>query len=211
MALVFISSRFKEFATLRTALSREVARTSTVDIVDLDDGKAAAMGAVERSISSLDECDVVVLLCGETYADWDEPAYVEGSDPRQLSTTHREFRAAMDAGVPVLAFRTVSDSRDTRLEAMLAEVGKACVVGTLLPDPFDNVDRILDQLEDWASKVDEAALPDGALSFAGQVMQDLSYLGVENLDTWTLSDSKALQQPAYVRLIEQRRFALASP
>jgi len=210
VARVFVSSRFDEFATLRRALSRGVATTSSVEIVNLDDGKAAPMGAVERSISSLNESDVVVLLCGETYADWDEPEYVVGSEPEKLSTTHLEFRAATDAGVPVLAFRTVSESRDARLETMLGEVGEAWVLGTLLEDTYDNVDRILDQLEDWANNADEAALPEGASSFAGQVMQELRFLGVENLDKWTLPESRARQEPAYVRLIEQRRFALTS-
>ncbi len=53
MARVFVSSRFDEFATLRRASSRGVATTSAVEMVNLDDGKAAPMGAVETLLSSL--------------------------------------------------------------------------------------------------------------------------------------------------------------
>ncbi|SFK33652.1 DUF4062 domain-containing protein [Cellulomonas sp. KH9] len=207
MARVFISSRFEEFRELRSVVSRALADAPGLDVVALDDGRAATVGPHARSVTSLTDCDVMVLLLGRTYTDVDSASRAPG---HETSTTHAEFRAARDSGIPVLAFSRDVTTMEPRAAAFAQEVQEHVVTGTLVSDPFDNLDRIRDTLDDWVTTMTESDGDADGASMTGQLMQELDYLGAPGLDQWALPAELSVNEPDYVRLIEQRRFALAS-
>jgi len=202
MAKIFVSSRFGEFELLRKRLVRQVERMGTHEVTALDDGLAAPVDPLTRSLDEVGRSDILLLICGDSYADW--------LDDDRLSTTHLEFRAAMSANVPILAFATQSTIRDPRLEQMLNEVRSNYVTGELTGDADDDVDSIVDQLDQLFGTLDSGVDGSGSKSFGPGLVRELDYLGAKGLDTWCLSIDQSLHSPSYTSLIERRRLALAA-
>jgi len=174
----------------------------THEVTALDDGLAAPVDPLTRSLDEVGRSDIVLLMCGDSYADW--------LDEDRLSTTHLEFRAALSANIPVLAFATQSAIRDPRLEKMLVEVRSNCVTGELTGDADDDVDSIVDQLDQLFGTIDSGLDGSGNKSFGPGLVRELEYLGAKGLDTWCLSRDQSLHSPSYTSLIERRRLALAA-
>jgi hypothetical protein len=82
---IFLASRFEEFKILRQYLNVEL--SEYFDVIDLNDGKAVSHSALQRSLLEVQNCDLMILLLGDTYS---ENVLTE----EQLSITHLEYREA---------------------------------------------------------------------------------------------------------------------
>lgn len=115
----------------------------------------------------------MVLLNGQTYADSDDPALV--------SPTHEEWRSALAAEVPVFAYATAPDGRDPRVTRMLEELQDVTVIGTLHGDLHtldDDAERIVNDLDAWASVSDEDTDSGQRRSLYEQISSELNAMGV---------------------------------
>ncbi len=66
MKKVFIASRFEEFKEIRQKLKKELLDCN-LNPVDLNDNQAVAHPPISRSLQSVKESDIVILLLGDTY------------------------------------------------------------------------------------------------------------------------------------------------
>ena len=82
---IFLASRFDEFEELRQCIDWEL--KENFNLIDLNDGKATPYSALKRSLLEVQNCDLVILLLGETYSD-------NVLTEEQLSITHLEYREA---------------------------------------------------------------------------------------------------------------------
>lgn len=167
-----MSSRFTEFQALRGTLGRRLQQAG-YEVIDLNDGRAVPLSAVGRSIEEVEGADGVVLLNGRTYADSNDPAFV--------SPTHAEWRSAVAAEVPVFAYATAPDDRDPRLTRMLEELQEVTVIGALHGDLHtleDDAERIVNDLDAWASVSDEDTDSGQRRSLYEQISSELSAMGV---------------------------------
>jgi tetratricopeptide (TPR) repeat protein len=203
-ATVFLASRFKEFADLRAVLRREITRAG-YDLVDLNDDTSVPMTALNRSVERVKDADIVVLLLGTTYS--------EDNDPEYVSVTHREFLAAREAELPILAFSVGTGSTDQRLNALEEEVRKGTTIGrvhggstqdTLL----DDTDRVLEAIAAWGDQLEAGDYGGDRVSFAEQLARDLNYLGLAGLGDWQMPQATLLANQKYAQLVEFRRLAL---
>ena len=92
---VFIASRFGEFREIRKKLVEDLP-IANFQPVDLNDNMAVAQSPIERSLKSLKETKVVILLIGDTY----------GTIPSgyQKSYTHLEYEEAKNARIKIFAY-----------------------------------------------------------------------------------------------------------
>lgn len=171
-ARIFLSSRFTEFQALRGTLGRRLQQAG-YEVIDLNDGRAVPLSAVGRSIEEVQSADGVVLLNGQTYADSDDPAFV--------SPTHEEWRSAVAAEVPVFAYATAPEDRDPRVTRMLDELQEVTVIGALRGDLHaleDDAERIVNDLDAWASVSDEDTDSGQRRSLYDQISSELNAMGV---------------------------------
>ena len=167
-----MSSRFTEFQALRGALGRRL-QDAGYEVIDLNDGRAVPLSAVGRSVEEVRSADGVVLLNGQTYADSDDESFV--------SPTHEEWRSAVAAEVPVFAYATAPDHRDPRVTRMLEELQDVTVIGALDGEPHaldDDAERIVNDLDAWASISDEDTDSGQRRSLYEQIASELHAMGV---------------------------------
>ena len=92
---MFIASRFEEFKKIREKLRNELLDCNLYPI-DLNDNNAVSHPPLNRSLQSVRESDIVILLIGDTYG---EPPKGEVK-----SYTHLEYEEAMKNEVPIYPF-----------------------------------------------------------------------------------------------------------
>lgn len=186
MISVFVSSRFQEFEALRTALVLLLEASDVFEPLALDDGAAAAMSTRERSVGTVADAQVMVLLLGLTYADEASAA---------PSPTHQEFRRAQDLGLPILAYRSAgTHTRGSDLRAMQfieeVEGSDRYTVGRLPSDPHEAAAGILRDLEQrllWQGvEVPDASERSRFADFA-------RYVGAEHVEGLGLRETRAQQ------------------
>lgn len=128
------ASTFRVFLSLRFAEHGELARTVVDRLrryfvlgVFLDDGRADASSATQRSLRELERSDVVVLFIGETRGTADEGG---------LTIVEREFREALLSRKPVLAYVSPTVNENSATWPFLCEVrDSALVIGRLPASP----------------------------------------------------------------------------
>lgn len=118
---VFISSRFKEFVTLRQLLAAKINAVDGMRLhaIELDDNGAGDRPPSDLCVELIKHSEVVVLLLGDSYG-----PLAEGHD---LSHTHLEYRASQhaesDARVVPFFIRAAGDvTPDAGLDAFRQEV-----------------------------------------------------------------------------------------
>lgn len=200
---VFVSSRFEEFASLRRRLVARIEEARDMRPVAQDDGRASVQAPLGRSLSALENSDIMVLLLGSTYSG--DPL---GAD---MSITHREYERACELEHAVLAFAPlVTTFKDERAGEFVGEVMESGVVGTLLQDDEDSCDRILDSIRDHLLVVDHLADARGDVHGLGRwLLRELEELDAGHMLRDTPSSDFASRWRAYTDLLEQRRMALA--
>lgn len=95
MKKVFIASRFEEFKEIRVLLRKELLDCNLIPI-DLNDNQAVSAPPISRSLQSIRESDLVVLLIGDSY----------GTPPKgeKKSYTHLEYDEAIQHKIPIYPF-----------------------------------------------------------------------------------------------------------
>lgn len=166
---VFVSSRFQEFDVLRREL-RHALVALDLEVVALDDGRAATVPAVDRSLNEVANADACVVLIGCSYAD-DEDDFEDDA----LSTTHREFREAVAQRIPIHVYCTsLREQMTQRSLGFLAEVEQQVVVGRITGDPEHDALKIAGTLAAELEAVgDELTHP---LRLADRVDRELRFL-----------------------------------
>ena len=179
---VFVSSRFEEFRVLRAALREQLEATGVFAALALDDGSAAPVSVADRSVGTVADAEVVVLLLGSTYAD----------DPNvQLSLTHREYRRARELQRTLLVYEpaAASDtSRDPRARAFRQEVldDGTATIGSIGDEPETDAVRIVDDLE-------RLLLWQATELHPERVGELARYVGAEHVERMWLNEPRALE------------------
>lgn len=92
---VFIASRFEEFKEIREKLRKELLDCNLYP-VDLNDNQAVAHPPLTRSLQSVRESNIVILLVGDTYG--------EPPKGQEKSYTHLEYEEALKNKIPIYSF-----------------------------------------------------------------------------------------------------------
>ena len=101
---IFISSTFYDLKTIREELYRFIRQYNYEPI----ESEAGDIGYVpgreldESCYKAMNDCDMAILIIGGRYGSPASGEEAEGED--YLSITHKEFRTAVNAGIPVYAF-----------------------------------------------------------------------------------------------------------
>ena len=95
MKRVFVASRFEEFREIRKRLRKELLDCNLYPI-DLNDNNAVSHPPLTRSLQSVNESDIVILLIGDTYG--------EPPKEQEKSYTHLEYEEAIKNEIPVYPF-----------------------------------------------------------------------------------------------------------
>ena len=107
MKKVFIASRFEEFKEIRQKLKKELLDCN-LNPVDLNDNQAVAHPPISRSLQSVKESDIVILLLGDTY----------GNPPQgqEKSYTHLEYEEAIKNKIPIYPFAIGMSYKNNQIE-----------------------------------------------------------------------------------------------
>ena len=95
---VFIASRFGEFGPLRDAL-KQYHKNDQIAYIALDDGHPSVLQPLDRSLTELDDADLMVLFQGETIG-----PQVENLEGVKKSIVEHEWDFAQSAGIPCLVW-----------------------------------------------------------------------------------------------------------
>lgn len=95
---VFIASRFGEFGPLRDAL-KQYHKNDQIAYIALDDGHPSVLRPLDRSLTELDDADLMVLFQGETIG-----PQVESLEGVKKSIVEHEWDFAQSAGIPCLVW-----------------------------------------------------------------------------------------------------------
>lgn len=171
---VFLSSRFEEFKHLRFGLKN--GPDSALEFVELDDGRAATETPLERSLQSLEGCDLFLLFLGKTIG-----APVDDG----LSIVELEWKVANELSIPCLHYFTTGlidhlknpdGTLDSRLVAFAERVmERGHVVGKLYGD--DSA-KILADVNRWLTGGKGIAAPNDAASRVGEFWHDGGFVNV---------------------------------
>jgi tetratricopeptide (TPR) repeat protein len=196
---VFVASRFRAegLEEIRQSVVDETnSRAGILQAVNLDDGRADDRGPVARSLDTVQDCDVLVLLLGNSYG-----------ESAAGSITEMEFDAATDAGLIVLAYELpASDNRDPRAAEFIARVreqeprtigivtGEAGDAARIVSDVFAAIQRTEpgDHFDDASSH-----------GIYGGLLREARYLGFGAEATGSQSGGEQIDS----RIAEERKFA----
>lgn len=179
---LFVSSRFEEFRELREEIAARFAeQDGFIETILLDDGQAAPVDPITRSLAAVEASDFVLLLLGRTYSENAET---------DRSVVHKEFERAMELERTVFAYTTVASADepvDTRVEELLEEVREGIkggdkggvTVGILTRDVAVDATGIVEQIgrELWVpGQVDGQRVE----RLADVLIREMEYLGVRD-------------------------------
>ncbi|MDQ1339057.1 MAG: hypothetical protein QG567_206, partial [Campylobacterota bacterium] len=106
MKKIFIASRFEEFREIREKLRKELLDCNLYPI-DLNDNNAVSHPPLSRSLQSVSESDIVILLIGDTYG--------EPPKGQEKSYTHLEYEEAIKNKLPVYPFAIGKSYRNNQI------------------------------------------------------------------------------------------------
>lgn len=139
MKKVFIASRFGEFKEIREKLTKELKEIGIIPI-NLDDNIALSQSPLERSLENVRNCDLMILLLGDTY----------GTIPngRDKSFTHLEYQEAKEYNKLVFVFgigtlyenNDIQYSNNKNMRKWQQEIENNTVLSKL--DHFQSIDKL---------------------------------------------------------------------
>lgn len=207
MPRVFLSSRFTELYGIRTEFGLAAAREPDFVFNPLDDGAAYPGSALLRSIRSVQDCDVLVLLLGLTYG---------ADDNGSGSVVRQEFEEARRSGKPVFAWaRPREEIEGGPAREFLDEVQRDYVVGSLAsaarPDDRGDAARIMANVRAFFATVANSdsgeQAPEDAETFSYVLSSEYSWLGLERMGWMQTSESLRKNSPARAEQLDLAREA----
>jgi hypothetical protein len=196
---VFIASRFSAegLDKIRESIVAEVnSRAGLLQAVQLDDGRADHRSPTTRSLETVHECDVLVLLLGNTH-----------SESHVGSITEMEFDAATDAGLIVLAYELpASELRHPEATRFIARVREQepRTIGTITGEVGDAA-RIVSDVFAAIQRAESEDPFDETTSHGiyGGLLRAARYLDFDA----EVKGNPPAGDTAHVRIIEERTFA----